>query len=824
MTAPAVQAQVPATIVGSLANFDAVNDTPHEAQGFEIEMEGVQAQDVTRVFGQIGGQCYIRYCIGSITPFGTVGVAPWGVRVRWTASYNPATQTFTTPNGAPGAGSSGTPVRVPGNGAVYVSGEACWSLGAGANYPTSGCEHFGISTAYGKYPTNTVYRWLYGDPANGQFFYTPTFNGAPIAPTPPPVPIAQPKLVPAVVNGVQNVDVVIPAPPAPPKAPAAPFANRYGPAQWVKIYKSKVEQPDNVKLEELLGGFDSPKDANGVPIVPMAKVGADGAPVLDAGGNPVLNDNAAVETEWKLLQFDVTNPDNGSSQIENHGNGGGKPIVRRYEFFKYTGPVIAPGGTSGGGNKKGVPQPTYSTDGQEQSACPRGATGECMSAPPSELGEFIGAQMAAENNPGAVVLIDQTISGFKLPVAPVFGDAFALTASGGGSGEPVTYAASGACSISGSNLSFTGTGMCMVTASQAGNISFAAAPDLTLTVGVAKAPATVSFDAPSLDQVYDGTAKTVATTTTPPGLAVDLTFTGTPQAAGSYAVTATIADVNHTGSAADTLIIGKAAATATAGGGTKVYGAADPALTATSSGFLAADVIVVSASRAAGENVGSYATTATATGAALSNYDVTFVGGTFTINTAAATVTAGDGSKVFGAADPLLTATATGFLAADGIVVSASRAAGENVGSYTTTATASGAAIANYAVTYVAGAFSITPATATVALGNLSQTFTGAPLSPTVTTVPAGLAVVVTGAPQTAAGSYVVTATVADPNYDGTASGTFVITAPVVTGDDDNDHDNGKGKGRDKDRDKNDHRKDKDKDDDNRNDRNDRDR
>jgi hypothetical protein len=289
----------------------------------------------------------------------------------------------------------------------------------------------------------------------------------------------------------------------------------------------------------------------------------------------------------------------------------------------------------------------------------------------------------------------------------------------------------------------------MVTASQAGNASFAAAPDLTLTVNVAKAPATVSFDAASLHQVYDGTAKTVSTTTTPPGLAVEITFTGTPHDAGSYAVTATITDVNHTGSAADTLVVGTASATATAGSGTKVYGAADPALTATSSGFIAAD----------------------------------------------------------------------------GIIVSASRAAGENVGSYATAAIASGAALANYAVTYVAGTFSITPATATVRLGSLSQTFTGAPLSPTVSTVPAGLAVVVTGAPQTAAGSYVVTATIADPNYVGGASGTFVITAPIVTGDDDNDHDKGKGRekdtDKDKDKEKNDHRKDPG--DNDRSDRNDRD-
>ena len=42
-------------------------------------------------------------------------------------------------------------------------------------------------------------------------------------------------------------------------------------------------------------------------------------------------------------------------------------------------------------------------------------------------------------------------------------------------------------------------------------------------------------------------------------------------------------------------------ATVTAGGGTKVYGAADPTIDATSNGFEAADGITVSATRAAGE-------------------------------------------------------------------------------------------------------------------------------------------------------------------------------------------------------------------------------
>ena len=72
-------------------------------------------------------------------------------------------------------------------------------------------------------------------------------------------------------------------------------------------------------------------------------------------------------------------------------------------------------------------------------------------------------------------------------------------------------------------------------------------------------------------------------------------------------------------------------------------------------------------------------TTATATGAALSNYTVTYVAGTFSITPATATVTAGSGTKAYGTADPALTATATGFTAADALTIAltATRAAGE---------------------------------------------------------------------------------------------------------------------------------------------------
>lgn len=75
----------------------------------------------------------------------------------------------------------------------------------------------------------------------------------------------------------------------------------------------------------------------------------------------------------------------------------------------------------------------------------------------------------------------------------------------------------------------------------------------------------------------------------------------------------------------------------------------------------------------------------------------------------------------------------------------------------------------------------VTAVSTGISLSNLTQTYTGAPLSPTVTTNPTGLSHSVTGFPQTNVGSYPVSATITDPNYSGTTSGTFVIAPATVT-------------------------------------------
>src|ERR1019366_5113444 len=119
-------------------------------------------------------------------------------------------------------------------------------------------------------------------------------------------------------------------------------------------------------------------------------------------------------------------------------------------------------------------------------------------------------------------------------------------------------------------------------------------------------------------------------------------------------------------------------------------------------------------------------TTATAVGAVLSNYNVSYVAGNFSITQATATVTAGNGTKVYGKPDPALSATtAVGFTAADAptITLNSTRAAGESVGNYATTATAVGPAVSNYNVSYVAGNFTITPAALTVTAVNATKVY-----------------------------------------------------------------------------------------------------
>src|SRR5262249_34374247 len=133
------------------------------------------------------------------------------------------------------------------------------------------------------------------------------------------------------------------------------------------------------------------------------------------------------------------------------------------------------------------------------------------------------------------------------------------------------------------------------------------------------------------------------------------------------------------------LTITPRAITITADDLSKIYGNADPSLTAqvTTGTLVGTDSLSGSLSRASGENVGSYAV-GQGTLTAGANYTVTFVDGHLVITPRAITVTADDLSKIYGNADPSLTAQVTSgtLVGTDSLSGSLTRVSGENVGSY----------------------------------------------------------------------------------------------------------------------------------------------
>jgi hypothetical protein len=145
----------------------------------------------------------------------------------------------------------------------------------------------------------------------------------------------------------------------------------------------------------------------------------------------------------------------------------------------------------------------------------------------------------------------------------------------------------------------------------------------------------------------------------------------------------------------------------------KIYGASDPTLTGTLSGFLAADGVTEGYSRTAGETVagGPYTISAVLSpSGVLGNYTITYNTAAFTITRKSASVTPNAGSKTLGAADPTLSGSLSGFLTSDNVTALYHRTAGETVAGnpYTISATLSPAdVLGNYTVTYGTAPFTI---------------------------------------------------------------------------------------------------------------------
>ncbi len=210
-------------------------------------------------------------------------------------------------------------------------------------------------------------------------------------------------------------------------------------------------------------------------------------------------------------------------------------------------------------------------------------------------------------------------------------------------------------------LSTLGLGEHAITAVYGGDGGWAGSTSDPVIVTVAKKAATVTIG--GLEQTYDGQPKPVTVTTSPAGLTVAITYAGSaaaPVAAGEYVVSAAILSASYEGSTSGILLISPRPASVAAHEKTKVYGAANPALTATVEGVVAGDTIAHSLATTAEalSGVGDYRIIVSL--GDNPNYDVTPLDGVLSITPKAATVTAHDTSKVYGEEVPPLTAAVEG--------------------------------------------------------------------------------------------------------------------------------------------------------------------
>jgi len=154
----------------------------------------------------------------------------------------------------------------------------------------------------------------------------------------------------------------------------------------------------------------------------------------------------------------------------------------------------------------------------------------------------------------------------------------------------------------------------------------------------------------------------------------------------------------------------------TADGLTKTYGSIDPTLTFAVAGLkfsdTAAAVLTGVLTRVGGETVaGSPYIVTQGTVVSSGNYTISFTGNTLTITKAALSITAGSKSKVYGTADPVFTATYSGFVNGEttsvlGGTLTLVRLPGETVGSYLISP--GGLTSGNYFLTFNSGVLSIT--------------------------------------------------------------------------------------------------------------------
>jgi hypothetical protein len=241
---------------------------------------------------------------------------------------------------------------------------------------------------------------------------------------------------------------------------------------------------------------------------------------------------------------------------------------------------------------------------------------------------------------------------------------------------------------------------------------------------------------PTLTATYSGftNGDTVSVISGSPALTVSA---DTNAAVGSYTVTVgqgNLSATNYAFTLVDgTLTVTQASLTITANDAGKIYG---NTLSFAGTEFTAVGLqndetvgtvtLTPSGGIATTDVVGGYsiAPSAAAGGTfSAGNYAIAYVNGTLTVTPLGVTATADVKTKVYGASDPALTyQNAPALVGSDTFSGGLSRAAGEQVGSYTI-GQGTLALSANYALTYASANLSITPASLSITANNLSKVY-----------------------------------------------------------------------------------------------------
>ncbi len=297
-----------AQVIGTLDNFDSFNDTGETAEGFEIDVEDVTEAELTRTFPSNFSSTLwvIRYGLPTVTSYDNTATGGHkGIRVTWAATWNGSKWVATygsQPYGAGLVAGDGTPyVKNP----TYTNGDSCWYYGLGAQYPTSGCDHFGLSFALGVRPGRTSYHWKVPNKAiPGTLVNSP--NVASIPPSPvyayvPPNPAVA--LPPHVVAVAEAPEPVVPEP-------------QWGKAYLVKTFTSFAKAPANLdqlqKAKVPMRNTPKTKVRISWGLLQRAPAGAEAAEKVEQDDDAMVNGDVAVVRRYEYYDF------NGLYDAETH--------------------------------------------------------------------------------------------------------------------------------------------------------------------------------------------------------------------------------------------------------------------------------------------------------------------------------------------------------------------------------------------------------------------------------------------------------------------------------------------------------------------------